>query len=114
MTTQAPVIRNRDAVTPTACPCGDAWRVLTRDDPTPAGIHFVHIKESAAVHYHKKTTEIYVVLEGEGAIELDGEQRPIRAGDVILIPPGTRHAARGQVKVLNVVTPPFDPEDEFF
>ncbi len=65
------------------------------------------------MHYHKQTTEIYVVLAGDGAIELDGVRHPVRQGDVVLIPPGTRHAAHGRLEILNVVSPPFDPDDEY-
>ncbi|HDP34210.1 MAG TPA: cupin domain-containing protein [Candidatus Hydrogenedentes bacterium] len=106
------IIRNRGDVSPVKCPCGDAWRVLTRDDPTPVGVHFVSIQGSAGVHYHKATTEIYVVLAGDGEIELDGKRHPIRPGDVILIPPEMRHAAHGQLSIMNIVYPPFDPADE--
>ncbi len=106
------IIRNRNDVAPVRCPCGDAWRVLTREDPTPVGVHFVSIQGSASVHYHKETTETYVVLEGEGEIELDGERHPIGPGDVILIPPETRHAAHGRLMIINIVHPSFDPADE--
>ena len=106
------IIRNRDAVETTQCPCGEAARVLTRDDPVPAGVHFVRIDGDAKVHYHLRTSETYIVLSGSGEMELDGERHPVREGDVVFIPPGTRHAAHGQLEIINVVCPPFDPDDE--
>jgi hypothetical protein len=40
---------------------------------------------------------------------MDGERRPVRPGDVFLIPAGVPHALRGRFEILNIVTPPFDP-----
>ncbi|MFM7751621.1 MAG: hypothetical protein ACKPB0_14520, partial [Opitutaceae bacterium] len=49
----------------------------TPDNPL-ATIHLVDISIDAKVHYHKRMTEIYLVLEGQGFIELDGEKVPAR------------------------------------
>jgi mannose-6-phosphate isomerase-like protein (cupin superfamily) len=35
--------------------------------------------------------EIYVVLDGDGEIEVNGERRPIRRGDGVFVPAGTEH-----------------------
>ena len=77
-------------------------------------MHRVEIQEDARTHYHKTLTEIYVVLEGEGSMELDGELIPIRPMTSILIKPGCRHRAVGRMTILNVVIPAFDPADEWF
>ena len=74
----------------------------------------VDIKEDARVHYHKKLTEIYLVLEGEGHIELDGERIPVKPLTTVLIKPGCRHRAIGKMRIVNVVIPAFDPQDEWF
>ena len=42
-------------------------------------------------HYHLDLTQTWEALEGEGRIEVDGEERPLVAGDVVAIPPGTPH-----------------------
>lgn len=42
-------------------------------------------------HYHLDLTQTWEALEGEGLIEVDGEERPLAAGDRIPIPPGTPH-----------------------
>ena len=44
------------------------------DGTAHASVHLVEISEDARTHYHKRLTEIYVVLEGEGFMELDGER----------------------------------------
>jgi mannose-6-phosphate isomerase-like protein (cupin superfamily) len=46
-------------------------------------------------------------------MQLDDEILAVRPGMCILIPPGVRHRAIGEMKVLIVAMPKFDPEDEW-
>lgn len=80
-------------------------------------MHLVDISADSQTHYHKRTTEVYYVLEGSGQMELDGERFDISTGDSVLIKPGCRHRAipaeGGVLRVLNCAIPAFDPADEF-
>lgn len=96
------------------CPCGESRRVFTDASDRVLSLHMVDIKSDAVTHYHKKLTEVYYFLEGEGHMELDGEKVPIGPGSAILIKPGCRHRALGQLKVLVIPVPAFDPTDEWF
>jgi mannose-6-phosphate isomerase-like protein (cupin superfamily) len=82
----------------------------------PASVHRVEVVADARTHYHKVQTETYYVLECEpgAGIELDGELVPVGPGVAVMIPPGVRHRAAGQMTILNFVVPPFDPADEWF
>jgi mannose-6-phosphate isomerase-like protein (cupin superfamily) len=68
-------------------------------------------------HYHAATEEIYVLLEGEGEMEVDGEVRRVGPGDAILIPPGARHQIRAErdaaLRFLCCCAPPYRDEDTF-
>jgi mannose-6-phosphate isomerase-like protein (cupin superfamily) len=99
---------------PIACPCGEARRAFVDDPDGVASLHITDISVDSKTHYHKRLTEIYYILEGEGHMELDGERRPIRPGDAILIMPGCRHRAIGKLRALIVPIPAFDPSDEWF
>ena len=101
-------------VEPVPCPCGMARRAFCDDADGVASLHVVDITSEGRTHYHKKLTELYYVLEGNGTIELDGEVFNIRAGTSILIKPGCRHRAMGDLKILNVPIPAFDADDEWF
>jgi len=103
-----------DALDPTRCPCGWSRRAFAEVPGTPASVHVVEILEDARTHYHKKMTEIYVILEGEGHLELDGQLIPVKPLTSIMIRPGCRHRAIGKLKLLNVPIPAFDPADEWF
>ncbi len=99
---------------PLKCPCGLTRRAFADSTDTAASLHLVDIQQDARTHYHKKMTEIYLVLEGEGQMELDGAIVPVKPMTAIYIPPGCRHRAIGKLKIINIPVPAFDPEDEWF
>ena len=102
------------AVTPVACPCGEARRAFGDDPDAVASLHVVEIKQDARAHYHRQMTEIYYVLEGTGQMQLDDHLVDVQPGDAILIKPGCRHRAIGALRIINVPIPAFDPGDEWF
>jgi mannose-6-phosphate isomerase-like protein (cupin superfamily) len=67
-------------------------------------------------HFHRRSEEIYVVLEGDGELEIDGEIRRVGSGDAALIPPGAWHEIRaaGYLRFLCCCTPPYAHEDTYF
>lgn len=94
--------------------CG--WRHLLisrHDENVAAWAHAVDI-DGSRPHYHKRGVELYYVLEGEGAILLDGVEHAIRKGSIAHIPPGVVHSARGRMRVLVVGIPDIREEDLFF
>jgi mannose-6-phosphate isomerase-like protein (cupin superfamily) len=97
-----------------ACPCGETRRAFLDDSDRVASLHITDISADSRTHYHKRLTEIYYILEGEGHMELDGQFHPIRLGDAILIKPLCRHRAVGKLRALIVPIPAFDPADEWF
>jgi mannose-6-phosphate isomerase-like protein (cupin superfamily) len=119
-TTAAPVqvqkfaITQLDEVPAVKCPCGFSRRAFATPDNPVATIHLVDIQTDAQTHYHKKLTEIYLILEGEGFMELDGQLYPVKPMTSILIKPGCRHRAVGKMKIVNIPVPAFDPHDEWF
>jgi len=96
------------------CPCGISRRAFVRPDNPLATLHMVDIRVNAEKHYHKKLTEIYLILEGEGFMELDDDRIPVQPLTAIFIPPGVRHRAVGQMRIVNLPVPAFDPTDEWF
>ena len=42
-------------------------------------------------HYHRSSEEIYLFTAGEGRMCLGGDEAPVRAGDCVVIAPGTAH-----------------------
>lgn len=108
------MVAQLDEIEPVRCPCGFARRAFVSKDNPLATLHIVDIQEDARVHYHKKMTEIYLVLEGKGYMELDGERIPVKPMTSIFIKPGCRHRAVGKMRIVNIPIPAFNPEDEWF
>src|SRR5262245_10156398 len=97
------------------CPCGTARRGLADVADFPGTIHVTEISEDAQLHYHRQLTETYFLLEcaADARMQLNDEVVPVRPGMCIMIRPGTRHRAIGKMRVLIVVYPKFDPDDEW-
>ena len=80
--------------------CGYRHRLISKgDEGVSAWAHAVDI-DGARPHYHKRATELYYVLEGEGSM--------------IHIPPGTVHGAMGKMRVLVIGIPDIDDDDVFY
>ena len=67
-------------------------------------------------HYHKLSEEFYFLLEGEGTMEVDGENREVRPGDAVLIPAGAWHqiTATKDLRFLCCCAPPYSHDDTYF
>ncbi len=106
------MIARFDEIDAVSCPCGSSRRAFVSSDNPTATMHIVDIEADAKVHYHKKLTELYLILEGQ--MELDGQRIPVKPFTAVLIKPGCRHRAIGKMRIINVSVPAFDREDEWF
>lgn len=48
-------------------------------------------KRSCPYHLHHAQEEMFVILEGHGTLRVAGEMLPLKAGDVVFIPPGPEY-----------------------
>jgi quercetin dioxygenase-like cupin family protein len=108
------VITQLDDLKAVSCSCGLTRRALGAESLAAFSLHLVEIQQDARAHYHKGLTEVYLVLEGTGQIELDGQLHPVKPYSAVLIRPGCRHRAIGRMKIANFVMPAFDPRDEWY
>lgn len=107
-----PVARSLDEIEPIPCPCGSSRRIITAADDAVMGLHVTEIR-GAEAHFHRRTTEIYYVLEGEGRLIAGGSGFDLSPGTAAYIPPGCVHRGEGSFTAAIAVLPPFDPADEF-
>lgn len=72
--------------------------------------------ETSIPHRLKTSAEVYFILEGAGEMHIDCETSPVRAGQAILIPPGSwqhiRNSGDFDLKILCLVSPGWRAEDE--
>lgn len=105
------ILRHEDEAPREKSNCGHRYRLLSRgDEDLAAWAHAVDI-DGAKAHYHKRSTELYYVLSGEGHVVLDGEKQDVRPGTMIHIPPGVVHEAVGKMRVLVIGIPDIDDDD---
>jgi mannose-6-phosphate isomerase-like protein (cupin superfamily) len=67
----------------------------------------------ADAHFHRRGTEVYYVLEGEGRLVAGGSGFDLEPGTTAYIPPGCMHRGDGNFTAAIAILPPFDPDDEF-
>jgi quercetin dioxygenase-like cupin family protein len=67
-------------------------------------------------HNHAGSLEVVYILNGTGELVLEGKKSIVKAGDVVHIPVGMKHAFRNNgtdsVDLIQVYSPP-GPEDRF-
>jgi mannose-6-phosphate isomerase-like protein (cupin superfamily) len=66
-----------------------------------------------AEHFHRETEEIYYFTAGSGRMKLGDEVADVRAGDCVVIPPGTAHKlwAGADAVLLCCCSPSYSDED---
>jgi mannose-6-phosphate isomerase-like protein (cupin superfamily) len=70
---------------------------------------------STTRHYHRKTEEIYFILEGCGQMQVAAETATVGPGDAIAIPPGASHqianTGDSPLRFLCCCAPGYEDED---
>jgi quercetin dioxygenase-like cupin family protein len=113
-TTLRTLVRHEGEVPRERSTCSWRDRLISREDTgVAAWAHTVDI-DGAREHYHKRSAELYYVLEGEGRVMLDGVEQVVRKGSLVHIPPGVVHGAKGRMRVLAVGIPDIADDDLFF
>jgi mannose-6-phosphate isomerase-like protein (cupin superfamily) len=116
-------VRARDEAVPFTTADGSTIRSLL--DLSVAPVRNQSLAEAALPpggstqrHFHRASEELYYLLEGHGAMEIDGETRAVAPGDAILIPPGAWHQIRADgeqgLRFLCCCAPPYSDDDTFF
>jgi mannose-6-phosphate isomerase-like protein (cupin superfamily) len=67
-------------------------------------------------HKLKTSSEVFYILQGEGVIQIENEEKAVFPGQVIYIPPDARQCIRNtgtaDLIFLCLVSPPWDKDDE--
>jgi mannose-6-phosphate isomerase-like protein (cupin superfamily) len=64
------------------------------------------------LHVHKREEQAYVIVRGRGMMKAGDEEREVRSGSLVFIPPGTPHAIRNTgddtLTFVSAASPPID------
>lgn len=73
------------------------------------GLNAFEPGQAHALHAHAGMDKLYYVLEGSGLFLLDGSERPMTAGDLLVAPDGVPHGVRNnsdaRLLVMAVLAP---------
>jgi mannose-6-phosphate isomerase-like protein (cupin superfamily) len=71
--------------------------------------------EITRLHFHKKSEELYFILQGTGEMQLEDKVFRVNMGDTICIPPGTKHCientGENDLKILCCCSPAYTHAD---
>jgi len=110
------LVRKIQDSNPKEITCGIMKKLTNSNDFKDMDIVQVTIKDSTKRHYHKKLTEVYYVLKGSIAVEVDDSTEHLKKNQMIMIFPNTNHKAwktsKENAEILVVCCPPWVEEDE--
>ncbi|HKT45798.1 MAG TPA: cupin domain-containing protein [Gaiellaceae bacterium] len=111
-------VASRDAVEAFTTKDGSTIRELHHTDAQSLAEATLEPGQSTQRHHHRLSEEIYLITQGAGVMELDGETRRVVPGDAVLIPPGAWHAIENdgdvELRLMCSCAPPYSHEDTYF
>ncbi len=95
--------------------CGETQVLSTEEDFKQGNVSIVMIESSTSPHFHKETTEFYVIEKGSGRLIIGEETYEIKNGMIAIIPPNIAHyiIPREVIKVLVFSVPCWRQDDLF-
>ena len=95
---------------------GRMFRLLA---PCPSATQFVgYIPPGRAPDHYHRYDEVVYVLEGTGALHIEGESTPLRPGSCIHLPARLVHSLEndgpGEMRVLGVFSPAGSPAEAYY
>ena len=115
------VIRNwRDAIPYVGHNSKIIWQILTRatsqnaEPPESACLlglsnltrHVLQGRMKSDDHEHENVEQVYYFIKGCGKMRIDGREYPVKAGDAVHLPPGTKHQVinegEEEIEYLNI------------
>jgi len=88
---------------------------LNQEDDEAVSVARVRVDpgQRTALHRLRSTTERYLMLSGQGRVEVDGSERDVGPGDVVRIEPGQSqritNTGKDRLTFLAICTPRFQP-----
>lgn len=81
---------------------------------SPRSNHLIiECRERLTVSLVQQESEFnYYIIDGQGYFIINDEKQPVKTGDMIVLPPGTKYSFGGRLKMLLINTPRWSKEQE--
>lgn len=86
-------IKNIDEIEWEKTEYGRRKNIANLDLQVPVTVRYVVIEGEVTPHSHPKG-EVIIVLKGEGIVKINGEEKVLRKGDVLIIPPNLKQGIK--------------------
>jgi len=88
---------------------------FTKNEPTTVKIITVKAGQSLSLQYHKKRSEFWRIVAGEGIITIDEREMPAKIGDEFSVDILEKHRIKagqeGDLVILEIASGEFDEDD---
>lgn len=82
-----------------------------RFDAVVSSIEGRHPAEGGRI-FNERSQRGYYVIDGEGKIHVGEDTYAVESSEFVFVPTNTGHAVEGELRLLVITSPPFDPVDE--
>jgi mannose-6-phosphate isomerase-like protein (cupin superfamily) len=108
-----PMIFKRDQAFSTAKNGVRMWIYNGKDDCPEAAVVYQETESGHAEEFrHDKSAFIFYILEGQGTWVIEDQEFPVKATDVVIVPPGKRFYYKGNLKQVCITAPAWEAEYE--
>lgn len=89
------------------------WIYNGKDDCPNAAVAYQETETGHAQEfYHSKSAFVFYIIEGEGVWIIEGEEFPVSATDVVIVPPEKRFYYKGRLKQVCITAPAWEEKHE--
>lgn len=116
------LIKDTKRITELAAADGTPIRELISPIGDPVTTHYsialarLPKRDKSLPHRLKSSSEVYIIIEGEGIMHIDDESASVSAGQLVYIPPGAlqhiENTGGSDLVFYCIVSPPWRMEDE--
>lgn len=105
----------REAIQKNPIGTEEKTKLVALFENTDHTVNLIQTRGAVPAHHHADHDELVMILEGKGTFTIEGQNREVAPGDILIIPRGAVHSyvhqGDGVTQVVSVFSPKFDPKD---
>jgi len=105
----------REAIQKNPIGAEEKTKLFALFENTDHTVNLIQTRGAVPAHHHAEHDELVMILEGKGTFTIEGQNREVAAGDILIIPRGAVHSyvhqGDGVTQVVSIFSPKFDPKD---